>query len=76
MYDTFRKVYRPLHESNAKLIVELKERFEKVEEILLKVKSREMSLALTNLEQSSMWATKAIVLADESNGGNQLLMET
>lgn len=28
------------------------------------VKSREMSLAITNLEQALMWATKAIALND------------
>lgn len=68
MSDTFRKVYKQLHESNSALIVELKTAFEVVESILLKVKSREISLALTNLEQASMWATKAIVLEDEKNG--------
>jgi len=31
-----------------------------------------MSLALTNLEQASMWATKAIVMQDEHNGGNPI----
>ncbi len=73
MSDTFRKQYKQLNEANAKLIVSMKEAFEVVEAILLKVKSREMSLALTNLEQASMWATKAIVLEDEKNGSNPIV---
>ena len=64
MTDTFRKVYKPLKEENSQKIVAIKEAFEKVEEFMLTVKSREMSLALTNLEQASMWATKAVVLDD------------
>ena len=72
MSDTFRKVYRPMHKNNSDLIVTMKEAFELVEKFLLRVKSREMSLALTNLEQASMWATKAIVLEDEKNGGNPI----
>jgi len=72
MTDTFRKVYKPLHESNSALIVEIKSAFEAVESLLIKVKSREMSVALTNLEQASMWATKAIVLEDEKNGSNPI----
>ncbi len=68
MSDTFRKQYKQLNEKNSALIVEIKEAFEAIEKLLLLVKSREMSLALTNLEQASMWATKAIVLTDELNG--------
>jgi hypothetical protein len=65
--DTFRKVYRPLTE-DAKILIEAI--IDQAEEFLLlleKVKSREMSLAQTNLEQCTMWATKAIVLDDEMN---------
>lgn len=72
MSDTFRKQYKPLHEKNSALVVSIKEAFEAVESLLLKVKSREMSLALTNLEQASMWATKAVVLEDEKNGSNPI----
>ena len=72
MSDKFRKIYRPLHEDNAKLVVEIKEAAEKLDALLSNVKSREMSLAVTNLEQATMWATKAVVLADEANGSNAL----
>lgn len=70
MSDTFRKVYKSLKPENSEKIVKMKEAFEAVEQFLLTVKSREMSLALTNLEQASMWATKAIVLDDERNQEN------
>lgn len=68
MSDTFKKEYKPLHEKNAEMIKLMKESFEQVEKFMLFFKSREMSLALTNLEQASMWATKAVVLEDERNG--------
>lgn len=73
MSDTFRKQYKPLHEQNSKLVVQIKEAFEAVEALLGCVKSREMSLALTNLEQASMWATKAVVLEDEKNSSNPIV---
>jgi hypothetical protein len=63
--DTFRKHYHTLKEINAALIIEIKCKAEELEELYANVKSREMSLAMTNLEQSTMWATKAIVLDDE-----------
>jgi hypothetical protein len=69
MQDKFRKVYKKLHEENSKLITEMKEIAEKLDSNFDYVKSREMSLAVTNLEQAMMWATKAIVLEDEKNGG-------
>lgn len=65
MKDTFRKNYKPLTESNQNLILKIKEQAEVLESLLLNVSSREMSLAMTNLEQCTMWATKAIVLDDE-----------
>jgi hypothetical protein len=68
MTDTFRKEYRPLKEENQKLIRSIKEAAEVMEGLMRLVNSREMSLALTNLEQSTMWSTKAIVLADERKG--------
>jgi hypothetical protein len=55
------------------LVVQIKEAFEAVESLLACVKSREMLLALTNLEQASMWATKAVVLEDEKNGSNPIV---
>jgi hypothetical protein len=65
MTDTFRKVYKPLKDKNSELILAIKNKAEELEQFLIQVKSREMSLALTNLEQCTMWATKAIVLQDE-----------
>lgn len=64
MTDTFRKVYRPLKQDNADLIIKIKEAAEVMESLMSAVKSREMSLAMTNLEQCTMWATKTIVLVD------------
>ena len=72
MSDTFRKEYKKLHEKNSDLIRCMKVAFEQVEQFLLLIKSREMSLALTNLEQASMWATKAVVLEDEKNGSKEI----
>lgn len=72
MSDTFRKVYKTLNEVNSALIVEMKETAEKLESLFSLVKSREMSLAQTNLEQAMMWGTKAIVLEDEKNGSQPL----
>lgn len=68
MSDKFRKVYKQLNEENSKLIVDMKELAEKLDACFEYVKSREMSLAVTNLEQAMMWATKAVVLEDEKNG--------
>lgn len=68
MSDRFRKVYKQLNEENSKLIVEMKEAAERLDVHFDFVKSREMSLAVTNLEQAMMWATKAVVLEDEKNG--------
>lgn len=67
MSDTFRKQYRPLTEENANLINNIKLQAEELERLMVTIKSREMSLALTNLETSIMWATKAVVLNDEIN---------
>ena len=65
--DTFRKVYKPLSDSAKKLVVDIKDKAEELLTLLENVKSREMSLAQTNLEQCTMWATKAVVLHDEMN---------
>jgi len=72
MTDTFRKVYKPLSDENQNLILRIKLHAEQLEELLLKVKNREMSLAMTNLEQCTMWATKAVVLDDEKNSDTSL----
>lgn len=63
--DTLRKVYRTLSDENKKLIEDMKDKAEELLSLYEKLKSREMSLAITNLEQASMWATKAVVLDDE-----------
>lgn len=65
MSDTFRKTYHKLKEENSSLILECKNKAEELELLFKSVSSREMSLALTNLEQALMWSTKAIVLNDE-----------
>lgn len=65
MRDTFRKQYNSLSEDNANLVMDIKLHAELLEQFLLKISSREMSLAMTNLEQCVMWATKAVVLEDE-----------
>lgn len=66
MNDRFRKQYKALDADNSDLIVEMKERAEDLCKLFELVQSREMSLAITNLEQAMMWATKAVVLKDES----------
>ncbi len=65
MTDTFRKVYKPLTPENQGLIIAIKEAAEYLESLMQSIQSREMSLAMTNLEQCTMWAAKAIVLNDE-----------
>ena len=65
MTDTFRKQYKTLSPYNNDLIIQVKDKAQELERIMLEIKSREMSLALTNLEQAIMWCTKAIVLHDE-----------
>lgn len=65
MSDTFRIMYKPLKQENSEKIVKVKIACEEVEKFMLTVKSREMSLALTNLEQACMWCIKAIALDDE-----------
>ncbi len=65
MSDTFKKVYKTLKPENTALIQNCKEAAAALERLMLFIKNREMSLALTNLEQAMMWCTKAIVLHDE-----------
>ena len=65
MTDRFRKKYHKLNEINAQLINDIKETAEIMEQLMSSLQTREMALALTNLEQCTMWATKAIVLHDE-----------
>ena len=65
--DPFRKVFMPLSDESNNLIFDMKSKAEELLSLYGKIKSREMSLAITNLEQASMWATKAVVLHDERN---------
>ncbi len=68
MTDTFRKVYRELNPHNSQLIITIKEKAEELERLLSLEKTREFSIALTKLEELTMWATKAVVLFDEKSG--------
>lgn len=65
MTDTFRKKYHALEEKNAKIIIEIKTAAETLESLIKQFQSREISLALTKLEECTMWATKGVVLHDE-----------
>lgn len=69
MSDTFRKKYHHLTDVNKNNVQKTKEQAEVLEEMFQQYQSREMSLAITNLEQTMMWATKAIVLHDEKEQG-------
>lgn len=63
MSDTFRKEYKDITEEQKVAVVEVKEKAEELEELFNKSASREprlMAVAKTNLEQSVMWAVKAI----------------
>ena len=64
MTDTFRKQYKTLRQENTDLILSIKQKSEELESLMIRITSREMSIAMTNLETSIMWATKAIVLSD------------
>jgi len=68
MSDTFKKIYKPLSKEHSDLILSIKEKAEEFEILLKNINNREMSLAMTNLEQCTMWATKAVVLHDEKFG--------
>lgn len=65
MRDTFKKKYSPVTEAVGNKILGIKQAAEALESLLLDIKSREMSVALTNLEQAVMWAAKAVYLEAE-----------
>lgn len=65
LLDRFRKNYKQLRKEHSDLILEIKTKAEELEQLLLLFECREMSLAMINLEQVTMWATKAFVLHDE-----------
>ena len=57
----FRKEYRDLTPAEEELIKMIKSRAEDLEEFIEQMPAgREKALALTNLEQSIMWATQGI----------------
>lgn len=67
--DTFRKEYKPLNDEQKALMLEIKEQAEKLETLFGQIggnqtidvsTGRLVSLAKTNLEQSIMWAVKAV----------------
>lgn len=65
MSDVFRKKYHILKPENTQKIKEIKECAEALYSHFT-IENREMNIAKTNLEQTMMWATKAIVLNDET----------
>jgi len=60
MEDIFRKKWKPVSENLFVKIMDIKEKAEDLHKSFGDLKNREMSLAITNLEQSVMWAIKAI----------------
>lgn len=63
MTDIFRKEYVPLNDVKKKLISNIKEDAQKLYDSIeasLGADARMLALAKTNLEQSVMWAVKAI----------------
>ena len=64
MADTFIKDYWTLETSQSDMIRALKDKAQELHDMMVstQVKSREMSLAQTNLEQAMMWCTKTVVL--------------
>lgn len=70
MSDTFRKNFTPLNEQQKAEMLAIKEKAEELEELFNKSIQREprlMAVAKTNLEQSVMWAVKAVTT--EQKGG-------
>lgn len=66
MSDTFRKVYKVLSDEQKAHIENIKDKAEELEKAFREsglkdsIDNRRMALAYTNLEQSIMWAIKAI----------------
>ena len=67
MTDTFRKEYKPLSDKQKEMMELIKDKaesllfaFNQPEEHEVNVDMRKMAIAKTNLEQSIMWAIKAI----------------
>lgn len=67
--DTFRKVYTPIDDQQKAEVQAIKEKAEELEELFGKSMQREprlMAVAKTNLEQSVMWAVKAVTTENKS----------
>lgn len=64
MSDTFRKEYKPLTEEQKAMMLRVKEQAEVLEQMFNEANTpdvgRLISLAKTSLEESIMWAVKAI----------------
>ena len=65
MTDRFRKIYKELDEPSKNMMLLIKHMASELEEAYNQIEvakgpSRELSLALTNLEQSVMWAIKSV----------------
>ncbi len=64
MTDVFRKEYKPLSEAQKSVIASIKDTAQTLHDCLtncpVEYDKRHMALALTNLEQSIMWAIKSI----------------
>lgn len=62
MSDVFRKEYRPLGDEAKEKMLSIKDKAQSLYDEIADAKgdSRMISLAITNLEQSVMWAIKAI----------------
>jgi hypothetical protein len=61
MPDIFRKQYRQLNDGEKKTLDAIKDKAQELYNVLEQLPNgREVSLAKTNLEQSVMWAVKAV----------------
>ena len=65
-HDRFKMVYQELQPDEITLITEIKSMASELCLKLLTIQNREMSLAMTNLEQGMMWAVKAICVKSEA----------
>ena len=72
MSDTFRKNYNSIFKLHS-YEKEMKSKAEELEKYFQSCPGREMSLAITNLEQSIMWATKAIYKNTKSEYDDEIL---
>jgi hypothetical protein len=73
-HDRFRMVYQELQPNEIELIAQVKGMAAELCIKLHHIQNREMSIAMTNLEQGMMWAIKAICIQSEEikERGDQL----